>query len=298
MDRRICLLTGGNAGIGRAAARQLAARGAHVVIAARNPDRGRQTVEAIRREVPGAEVEALTMDLSSAASIAAGCAAWRAAGHRRLDVLIHNAAEFDVGRRTPVYTADGIESVWATNHLGPVRLTHDLAPELAASDQARIITVASQGLVLYPRLQVDLDDPEFRRRPFSVQAAYYQSKLAQVMYTRWLAEHYRGTPITANCVRVTNVRIDVDRYPDLRPWQRRLYAIKSRFSITPDTMAETYVSLALDPALVGTSGGYVDERRRSVRPNAWARDPRHVQAVMALTASYVPGLEVPESAAA
>ena len=215
MDRPICLVTGGNAGIGRAAARQLAARGARVIIAARNPERGRQAVEAIRREAPRGDVEALTMDLSSAASIAAGCEAWRDAGHDRLDVLIHNAAEFDLGRRSPALSADGIESVWATNHLGPVRLTHELAPELAASAQARIVTVASQGLVLHPRLRVDLDDPEFRRRRFSVQAAYYQSKLAQVMYASWLAERYRGTPVTATCVRVTNVRIDLDRYPDL-----------------------------------------------------------------------------------
>ena len=121
-------------------------------------------------------------------------------------------------------------------------------------------------------------------------AAYYQSKLAQVMYTAWLAERHAGTGLTANCVRVPNVRIDVARYPDLSPLQRRAYALKQRFAITPEAMAETYVWLALDPALATTTGAYVDKRRRHVKPNAWARDPDHVQALMERTARYVPGL--------
>jgi NAD(P)-dependent dehydrogenase (short-subunit alcohol dehydrogenase family) len=171
-----------------------------------------------------------------------------------------------------------------------VRLTHALAPELAASRRPRVVTVASKGLVLFPRLRVDLDDPEFGRRRVSVQAAYYQSKLAQVMYTTWLAERHRAAGLTANCVRVPNVRIDLARYPDLGPWQRRAYALKQRFAITPEAMAETYVWLAHDPDLATTTGAYVDERRRRVKPNAWARDPRHVEALMERTARYVPGL--------
>jgi NAD(P)-dependent dehydrogenase (short-subunit alcohol dehydrogenase family) len=290
MERPVCLVTGANAGIGRAAARLLAARGAHVILGCRSPERGERAADEIRAVQPDAAVDVLALDLSASASIAAACADFRATGHRRLDVLIHNAADFDLGRKAPVLTDDGIESVWATNHLGPVRLTQALSPELAASRQARVITVASKGLVLFPRLRVDLEDPEFRRRRFSVPAAYYQSKLAQVMYTSWLAERHRGTGLTANCVRVPNVRIDVSRYPDVSPLQRRAYALKQRFAITPEAMAEVYVSLALDPALATTTGAYIDERRRRVRPNAWARDPDHVRAVMELTARYVPGL--------
>jgi NAD(P)-dependent dehydrogenase (short-subunit alcohol dehydrogenase family) len=290
MNRPVVLVTGGNAGIGRAAAQGLAAAGAHVVIACRNAERGERAAAEIRSARAGAAVEVVVMDLASASSIAAGCEAFRAAGHRRLDVLIHNAAEFDLGRTAPVLTDDGVESVWATNHLGPVRLTHDLMPELLSSTQPRVVTVASKGLLLFPRLRVDLDDPEFRRRRFSVPAAYYQSKLAQVMYTTWLAIRHAGTALTANCVRVPNVRIDVARYPDLSPIQRWAYGLKQRFAITPEVMAETYVWLALDPALAAATGTYVDERRQRVQPNAWARDPRHVQALMEVTAGYVPGL--------
>ena len=96
---------------------------------------------------------------------------------------MHNAADFDIARKAPRFSEDGIERVWATNHLGPVLLTELLLPALRRSPGGRILTVASRGLSLYPRLTVDLEDPEFRKRRFSVQKAYYQSKLAQVMYS-------------------------------------------------------------------------------------------------------------------
>ena len=93
------------------------------------------------------------MDLSSQQSILGGVDAFRAAGHDRLNVLIHNAADFDVARKIPAYSADGIETVWATNHIGPVLLTQQLEPELLRSQQARVVTVSPQGLVLHPRWQ-------------------------------------------------------------------------------------------------------------------------------------------------
>jgi NAD(P)-dependent dehydrogenase (short-subunit alcohol dehydrogenase family) len=292
MTGSVCLITGGNAGIGRAAALQLARAGARVVIACRDPERGAAAVDAIRAAVSGAHVDCVAMDLSSRRSIEAGSEAFRLLGHGGLDVLIHNAADFDIARNEPHDSDEGVESVWATNHIGPVALTHTLDPELTMSEQARVITVSSQGLVLHPFLRVDLADPEFRSRRFRVASAYYQSKLAQVMYTFWLAERFRGTAKTANCIRVTNVQIDTSRYPGLTPLQRRMYVLKSRFSITAEGMAETYTALALDPAFTAVSGGYFDEHRRRVGAGAWASDPRNVRDVMTLTARYVPGLEV------
>ncbi|MDZ7836004.1 MAG: hypothetical protein U5K84_12450 [Alkalibacterium sp.] len=94
--------------------------------------------------------------------------------------------------------------------------------------------VASQGLMMHPFLKVDLEDPEFRDRKYSVAKAYHQSKLAQVMYTYWLAEQLEGTGITANCIRVTNVKIDIERYPDISDTMKKMYSVKSRFSISPE----------------------------------------------------------------
>ncbi len=290
MHTHISLITGGNAGIGLAAAAQLAGKGSQVVIACRSAERGERAVADLKRETGSDAVALIVMDMSSRKSIAEGYEAYRRLGYGRLDVLIHNAADFDISRKSPVFSADGIETVWATNHLGPVLLTQLLDPELAASNQGRVVTVSSQGLVLHPRLEVRLDDPEFRQGGFKVDKAYYQSKLAQVMFTRWLAGRYRGSAKTANCVRVTNVKIDLDRYPNLSALQKRLYSIKSRFSISPEQMAEVYVWLAMSEEMRGVSGGYFDEKRQPVKAGAWANDPANIERVMALTARYVPEL--------
>jgi NAD(P)-dependent dehydrogenase (short-subunit alcohol dehydrogenase family) len=289
MSRKVCMITGGNAGIGRAAAIQLAQQGADVIVASRSQERGDEAVASIRRQTGSNSVALVVMDLSSPKSILAGCEAFRV-HHDRLDVLIHNAADFDISRKQPAYSGEGVETVWATNHVGPVFLTQQLGPELRCSEQGRIITVASQGLVMHPFLKVDVDDPEFRGGSFRVDKAYYQSKLAQVMYTYWLAERLRGTSMTINCVRVTNVKIDTDRYPNLSSLNKRLYTIKSRFSLSPERMAEVYVWLAVSPDVATVSGGYFNEKRQPVSSSRFSIDPSNIRRVMELTEKYVPGL--------
>jgi NAD(P)-dependent dehydrogenase (short-subunit alcohol dehydrogenase family) len=212
------------------------------------------------------------------------------AGHQTLDVLIHNAAAFDYAQQQRAKTAEGIETIWATNHLGPVLLTNLLLDALRRSEQGRVLTVASKGLVLFPRLEVDLDDPEFEHRKWTVTRAYYQSKLAQVIYTYWLAERLAGTAITVNCVRVTNVRLDLRRYPGLSRLVRLAYAIKSRFAISPARMARTYTYLATSDEVRGTTGRCFDERNREVRTNRSTYDREHVARVMELTTRYLADL--------
>lgn len=289
MTKPIVLITGGNSGIGKAVAVNLASRGARVIIACRNSERGKEAISFIKRESGNEDVDLLLMDLSSIRSIYAACDEFRT-NHDHLDCLIHNAADFDVRRKFPECSEDGIEIIWAVNHIGPVLLTRQLAKELAQSGQGRIITVASKGLMAHPFLKVRTADPEFQKGGFSVEKAYYQSKLAQVMYTYWLAEKYRNTPVTANCIRVTNVRIDIARFPDLSSFAKRMYAMKSRFSITPRQMAEVYVWLALSPEAAKNSGRYFDEKYRIVSSSKYSRDPMNIRKVMELTEKYVPGL--------
>ncbi|HUX20077.1 MAG TPA: SDR family NAD(P)-dependent oxidoreductase [Spirochaetia bacterium] len=286
MTPKWCLITGGNSGIGKAAAIQLAAAGHKVTIGCRSAERGEHARQEIRELSDGGSVELALVDMSSRTSIRRFAELF-AREHPRLDVLIHNAAEFDVGRTTPAYTEEDVESVWATNHLGPVLLTQLLLALLHAGDKGRIITIASKGLVMYPRLRVELEDPEFRRARYSVQKAYYQAKLAQVMYTYWLARQLEGTDLTANCIRVTNVKVDIDRYPDLTKFSKFLYSIKSKSSITPEKMAEAYVALATSPEFAGISGGYFDENCRPVRSSAYSREPANIEAMMKLTNRYL-----------
>ena len=283
---KTALITGANSGIGKQAAIQLAQVGCRVFVGARNEQRGKAAVLEIKEKSESFNVELLLIDLSSKKSIAN--AAERLNDElSSLDILIHNAAAFDISQKEPKQSVDGIETLWTTNHLGPILLTNALMDLLKQSEQGRIITIASQGLVMHPWLKVDLEDPEFKHRKFSVPKAYYQSKIAQVMYTYWLAEQLQGTIVTVNCIRVTNVKIDINRYPYISWLMKKMYAFKSRFSITPEAMAETYTYLATSPELANITGNYFNEKNEKVTSSKYSLDKKNIDAVMKLTSTYI-----------
>ncbi|MAT98573.1 MAG: dehydrogenase [Anaerolineaceae bacterium] len=287
MKQKLCIITGGNSGIGKAAAIQIAQQGHKVIIACRSQQRGAAALADIRQQANSDDVELMLVDMSLQSSIRDFAQAFLAR-HDVLDVLIHNAAVFDIRQKQIAFTEEGVEKIWATNHVGPVLLTDLLLDALKRSEQGRIITISSKGLVTYPFLKVDLDDPEFRQRKFSVQKAYYQSKQAQVMYTYWLAESLGDTAVTVNAIRVTNVRIDVDeRYPNMPTLMRKMYALKSRFSITPEEMAQTYTYLALSPEVAQTSGNYFDDPTHIVDSSAYTHDWENIEKVMKLTRRFI-----------
>jgi NAD(P)-dependent dehydrogenase (short-subunit alcohol dehydrogenase family) len=285
MDKKICVITGANSGIGKAAAVQIAREGYFVIMTARSKERGEKALQEVRTLSKSNSVELMNVDLSLKSSIKHFAEAYRKK-YDRLDVLIHNAAAFDVSQKEVINTEEGIERIWATNHLGPVYLTKLLMEPLKQSEQGRIITVASKGLVLHPNLKVDLKDPEFKNRKFSVSKAYYQSKLAQVMYTYWLAEELKNTNITVNCIRVTNVKIDLNRYPNLSALAKFAYSIKSKKSITPEAMAKTYTYLAVSDAVRNITGKYYDENNQFVQSSKYSYDKDEIEKVKRLTETY------------
>lgn len=264
------IVTGANSGIGKAAAVQLARIGANVVMACRSMERGQAALDDVKKESGSDRVELMQLDLSSQASIR-GFAAEFCSTHERLDVLIHNAANFDKTLTRPVLTEDGVETIFATNHLGPFLLTGLLLDKLKASAPSRVITVSSKGLLVYPYLGMEFDNLNGERR-FSSQHAYFLSKQAQVMFTYALGEKLRGSGVSVNCVRVTSVAVAADRLTNLPIWMQKLYDLKRKASITPERQAETYVFLAADPAGQQVSGGYWDENNRQVRSNNHSYD--------------------------
>ncbi|MBN1430409.1 MAG: SDR family oxidoreductase [Anaerolineae bacterium] len=270
LKRKTIIITGANSGIGKAAAIQLASLGATVILACRSAERGARAVEEVRQATSSQRVELLQVDMSSQLSICQFVEAFEAR-HPRLDVLIHNAANFDHQLKQPVLTADGVETVFATNHVGPFLMTHLLLDRLKTSAPSRIITVASKGLIIYPFLTIEFDNLNGERR-FSTQHAYYHSKLAQVMFTYDLAERLQGTGVTVNCVRVTNVAMPDERIAHLPGWMQRIYHIKRNLSVTPERQAQTYVYLAADPGVETIAGGYWDEHNRQVRSNRASYD--------------------------
>jgi NAD(P)-dependent dehydrogenase (short-subunit alcohol dehydrogenase family) len=266
LNGKTIIITGANSGIGKAAAIQLASCGANVIMACRSVERGAQALEDVKKAAHSEKVELMQVDMASQASIRQFVEAFKQR-HLRLDVLIHNAANFDHTLKKPTMTVDGVETIFATNHVGIFLMTHLLLDTLKASAPSRIITVASKGLMTYPFLDIEFDNLNGERN-FSTQHAYYHSKQAQVMFTYDLAERLKGTGVTVNCVRVTNVAIPDDRLTHLPSWLRKIYHLKRRMSITPERQAETYVYLAADPAVQDVSSGYWDENNHQVRSNS------------------------------
>lgn len=285
MDKKICIITGANSGIGKQAAIQISSKGYHVVIGFRNRGRGEAALKEIL-EKSGGSAELMIVDMSLKASILA-FAEQVVKEYDTIDVLIHNAAVFDISQKQRKTTSEGYETVWMTNHAGPVYLTRLLLPALKKSEDGRILTVSSKGLLAMPGLKVDISDPEFKNRKFSMTKAYYQAKRAQVMYTYWLADNLKGTSVTANSIRVTAVKIDISRYPEISAFTKWIYKQKSKKSISTERMAETYTYLATSPDVRGISGKYFDENDKQVKSNSYTYEKQNIEAVMDLTESYL-----------
>jgi NAD(P)-dependent dehydrogenase (short-subunit alcohol dehydrogenase family) len=273
LNGKTYIITGANAGIGKAASVKLARLGVTVVMACRNEERGHAAMEEVKMESGGnGDVHLLLVDMSSLKSIRNFVDEFTEQ-FERLDGLINNAAHFDLSQKEPVFTPEGAESVFATNHLGPFLLTNLLLDALKISSPSRVVNISSMGLISYPFLKIQFDDlTTSRERKFSVQFAYYHSKLAQCMFTRELARRLEGSGVTANAIRVPNVRIDIDRYPDLSPLMLKMYSIKQRFAITPMQMAEAYVRVVAGPAFEGVSGEYFSDKCKRVKMPRYAYD--------------------------
>ncbi len=255
LSGKTCLVTGASAGIGAAAARALAGHGARVVMAVRNPEKGERARRAIA-QATGGEVELALVDVASRESVRA-FARDLAARHARLDVLVNNAGIWSERRRMG---PDGVELVWATNVLGYFQVTDLLLPLLRAAGKARVVNVASQlagGL--------DPSDVEFRRRRWSGQAAYAQSKQADRMLTWALARRVAGTGITANAMHPGFVATEIfGKGGGPVSIAASLYSkLRGR---SPEEGADTVVWLAASPEVEGRSGLYWIHRRERPCP--------------------------------
>ncbi len=173
---RVAVVTGANSGIGWQTAKALATKGAHVVLACRNPDKGRDAVERILSEHAEASLELTLMDLSDLDSVAE-CAAKVLVEHPRLDLLINNAG---VMVPPPGKTKQGFDLQLGTNHFGHFALTGRLLPALLGTEGARVVTVSSG---MHKIGTMDFDDLHFEKRSYGGWAAYGQSKLANLLFT-------------------------------------------------------------------------------------------------------------------
>src|SRR6202034_2549815 len=178
---KLIVVTGANSGIGKEAARRLAAAGARVIMAVRTPAKGEQARAEILARHPEARLEVRRVDLANLASVREFADGLIAAG-RPVDVLINNAGV--MAPPTRMTTADGFELQFGSNFLGPFALTVRLLPLLAAAVEPRVVTMSS-GVASYGRIR--FDDLQWERRRYRPNLAYAQSKLADLMLALHLA---------------------------------------------------------------------------------------------------------------
>jgi NAD(P)-dependent dehydrogenase (short-subunit alcohol dehydrogenase family) len=186
---RLAVVTGANTGLGFETAQALAARGASVVLAVRNLEKGKAAAARIAAASPGASVTVQELDLASLDSIRAAAAELRAA-HQRIDLLICNAGLMYPPRQR---TGDGFELQFGTNHLGHFALTGLLLERMLPVRGSRVVTVSSVGHRVLAR--INFDDLQWERS-YSRVRAYGQSKLANLMFTYELQRRLPGPATT------------------------------------------------------------------------------------------------------
>ena len=190
---RVAIVTGANSGLGYDTAAVLADKGARVVLAVRNLDKGTEAADRIKKASPTATVELQELDLTSLDSVRKAADELRAT-YPRIDLLINNAGVMYVASRET--TKDGFEMQFGTNHLGHFALTGLLLDNILPVEGSRVVTVSSVGHRILARIH--FEDPQFERKYNRVEA-YGQSKLSNLLFTYDLQRRLtaKGAPTVA-----------------------------------------------------------------------------------------------------
>ncbi|HYV95436.1 MAG TPA: SDR family oxidoreductase [Chitinophagales bacterium] len=249
MKDKIVLITGGNAGIGKATAVGLAKMGARVIIACRSNERGTRAVEEIKNASNNQNVDLLLIDLESQQSVRNAVADFKNR-YQKLHVLINNAGVFLPKREV---TEDGIEKTFATNYLGHFLLTLLLLDLLKANAPSRIICVASK----HSGIKINFDDLMLEKK-YSVFQAVGQTKLGLILFTKELAKRLEETGVTINSLYPGLVKTNLLK--DI-PWMRIMFALMPR--ISPEKGASTSIYLASSPDVENVIGKFFSNKKET-----------------------------------
>uniref|UniRef100_H9EVT6 NADP-retinol dehydrogenase n=1 Tax=Macaca mulatta TaxID=9544 RepID=H9EVT6_MACMU len=281
------IVTGANTGIGKQTALELAKRGGNIILACRDMEKCEAAAKDIRGETLNHHVNARHLDLASLKSIRE-FAAKIIEEEERVDILINNAGVM----RCPHWTTeDGFEMQFGVNHLGHFLLTNLLLDKLKASAPSRIINLSSLAHVAG---HIDFDDLNWQTRKYNTKAAYCQSKLAIVLFTKELSRRLQGSGVTVNALHPGVARTELGRHTGIHG---------STFSSTmlgpiiwllvksPELAAQPSTYLAVAEELADVSGKYFDGLKQKA-PAPEAEDEVVARRLWAESARLV-GLEAP-----
>jgi len=284
----LAVVTGANAGIGRATAEAIAGYGLRTVLACRNAARASDAVDAIRRSTGNDDVDAVALDLADLPGVVR-CADTIADRYGEVDVLVNNAGGFFSHRRE---TPQGFERSFGVNYLGHFVLTLRLLDALQTGTPGRVVNVSS----IAHRVVRDMrwDDLQVERG-YWVGAAYGQSKLAQILSTRELSRRLADTGIAVHAVHPgSNVRGDLAKDGDSLGIVGVLVRFANHFGMPASYAARTSVWLATTPDDI--PGGRYWVRCTEHRPSAAARSDAGAARLWRTSLDLLAGcgIEIPE----
>ncbi len=277
---KTCVMTGATSGIGLAAAVELAARGARLVLVARNPARADETIRAVHARTPNAPIEIVRGDLARLADVRSAADAILARCGE-IHLLWNNAGIVKLRREL---TADGFEAMFGVNHLAYFVMTGRLLDRLRATPGARIVSTASEAHRFGGAL--DFDDLQ-SERSFGTFKTYGRSKLCNILWTRELARRLDGSGVTANCFHPGAVATRLGQTD--ATWTRLVGRVVGLFMLTPEQGASTGVFLATAPEVAHVSGRYFAKSRER-KPAAYAQDDAAARRLWDASEKLVAGL--------
>lgn len=256
LSGRTVFITGANSGLGQETARAMAARGAHVILAGRDQAKLDESIAAIHADHAKAQLDTLTVDLTSLESIRAATSRARQR-FAKIDILINNAGVM----ATPFHhTHDGFEMQFGTNHLGHFALTAELMPLIERGHLKRIVNLSSRGHFMGA---VDFDDPHFQNRPYDPWASYGQSKTANILFTVGLEARFAVLGIHAYAVHPGGIQTNLGRHMTPEMQEALLKRVTSNDSgfqwKTIPQGAATTCWAATAPELEGKGGVYCED---------------------------------------
>ena len=253
MSLKTIVITGANAGIGYETALGIAKTGARVVLIGRDADKCETARQKIVAQTHNEQVHVLLADLMSHQSIRDFADEFKRR-YDRLDVLINNAGGIFKQRQL---TPDGMERTIGLNHFGYFLTTHYLHDILTQTPQSRLVNVASEAHRFVSRIK--FEDLMLEKK-YNEWTAYGQSKLANILFTRYLAVHWqqKGIATTANCLHPGTVRTNFGA--------KDFWFIRWTFRYLPlfksaEQGAATSIYLAQSAAVAHTTGAYFDNCR-------------------------------------
>ena len=268
----LCLITGANSGIGLITARELARQGMDIIMVCRNAQKGEQARQEIMAASRTKKVDMLLCDLSDFRSVRK-LAEEVHKKYDHLDVLVNNAGLIANQSST---SAQGVETTFATNHLGPFLLTNLLLDLLRKGSEPRVISVSSEA---HRFAKFNLDDLVAPKK-FSSMRAYANSKLANILFANELARRVAADGITSNSLHPgavkTNFSVGNNGAFAL------LFGLARPFLLTAEQGAETTIYLASSPEAKGKTGLYFDKKKPKT-PSADARSDYFARELWAMS---------------